>query len=337
MVSLTGVAGGFLALLAVVGAVAIAAFFSPSLRGFPAAWMEKHLFPDPNQIVLKGGADKRNQRQRKVYRLLAFGDSLTEGFTEGGNAFHPYAKRLGDVIYKQLPQDWHLQIEEQGESGERVLLGMNHRLQRTLDEHESAQRWYDWVLLLGGINDIGGDDSTAEEVLAGLDVLVQMCLKHGSNVLLMTLTEVAMPVEAVEKQRRRLNQLIQAYVLQEKWDKSGTAAGGSGALAAAGGGPASRRSKPRVHLLDLAAVLPYESMPEEQRWEVWDDGVHLTMAGYDRLGEVIANALLPLMQDELRRINAAAAIAAAAATVAPATTAADAAGAAAAAFGKKQA
>lgn len=82
MVSLTGVAGGFLALLAVVGAVAIAAFFSPSLRGFPAAWMEKHLFPDPNQIVLKGGADKRNQRQRKVYRLLAFGDSLTEGFTE---------------------------------------------------------------------------------------------------------------------------------------------------------------------------------------------------------------------------------------------------------------
>jgi hypothetical protein len=38
--------------------------------------------------------------------------------------------------YKQLPvgclasstaQDWHLHIEEQGESGERVLLGMNHR------------------------------------------------------------------------------------------------------------------------------------------------------------------------------------------------------------------
>jgi hypothetical protein len=54
-------------------------------------------------------------------------------------------------------QDWHLQIEEQGESGERVLLGMNHRLQRTLDEHDAAQRWYDWVLLLGGINDIGGE------------------------------------------------------------------------------------------------------------------------------------------------------------------------------------
>jgi hypothetical protein len=82
MMSLTGVAGGVLALLAVVGAVAIAAFFSPSLRAFPAAWMEKHLFPDPNQIVLKGGADKKQQQNSKVYRILAFGDSLTEGFTE---------------------------------------------------------------------------------------------------------------------------------------------------------------------------------------------------------------------------------------------------------------
>jgi hypothetical protein len=81
MVSLTGVAGGILAVLAVVGAVAIAAFFSPALRGFPAAWMEKHLFPDPNQIVLKG-TDKKKQQHSKVYRILAFGDSLTEGFTE---------------------------------------------------------------------------------------------------------------------------------------------------------------------------------------------------------------------------------------------------------------
>jgi hypothetical protein len=80
MMSLTGVAGGVLALLAVVGAVAIAAFFSPALRAFPAAWMEKHLFPDPNQIVLKGGQKK--QQNNKVYRIVAFGDSLTEGFTE---------------------------------------------------------------------------------------------------------------------------------------------------------------------------------------------------------------------------------------------------------------
>jgi lysophospholipase L1-like esterase len=55
-----------------------------------------------------------------------------------------------------IPQEWHLEVEEQGESGECVLMGMKHRLQRTLDEHADAGRPYDWVLLLGGINDIGG-------------------------------------------------------------------------------------------------------------------------------------------------------------------------------------
>jgi hypothetical protein len=147
-------------------------------------------------------------------------------------------------------------------------------------------------------------------VLAGLDVLVQMCLTHGTNVLLMTLTEVAMPVDNVEKQRRKLNGLIKAYVLQEKWDKA-AAPGSSPARIPASSGPASRRSKPRVHLFDLAQALPYESMPEEQRWEIWDDGVHLTMAGYDRLGELVANALLPLMQAELMQIDAAESAAAA--------------------------
>lgn len=61
-------------------------------------------------------------------------------------------------------QDWHLEIEEQGESGERVLMGMNHRLQRTLDEHTAANRMYDWVLLLGGINDLGGECSSRHAV-----------------------------------------------------------------------------------------------------------------------------------------------------------------------------
>jgi hypothetical protein len=55
-----------------------------------------------------------------------------------------------------LQQDWHLEVEEQGEAGERVLISMKHRLQRTLDEHADAGRPYDWVLLLGGINDLAG-------------------------------------------------------------------------------------------------------------------------------------------------------------------------------------
>jgi hypothetical protein len=63
-------------------------------------------------------------------------------------------------------QDWHLEVEEQGESGERVLISMKHRLQRTLDEHADAGRHYDWVLLLGGINDLGGGFKSLKVMLA---------------------------------------------------------------------------------------------------------------------------------------------------------------------------
>lgn len=86
MVSLATVAGGVVAALALFGAaVAIAVFFVPKLRALPAAWLEKHLFPDPNQVILRTAAQqkhKTNGMARNVYRILAFGDSLTEGFTK---------------------------------------------------------------------------------------------------------------------------------------------------------------------------------------------------------------------------------------------------------------
>jgi len=41
---------------------------------------------------------------------------------------------------------------------------MKHRLQRTLDEHQAAGRSYDWVLLLGGINDLAGNAAYTQGV-----------------------------------------------------------------------------------------------------------------------------------------------------------------------------
>lgn len=80
MTSLAAVAAWIVAGLAVVGAVALALLLSPELRSLPANWLEKHLFPDANQITPQMMAKHRDQS--KVYRVLAFGDSLTEGFTQ---------------------------------------------------------------------------------------------------------------------------------------------------------------------------------------------------------------------------------------------------------------
>lgn len=145
-------------------------------------------------------------------------------------------------------------------------------------------------------------------MLAGLDGLVQRCLDHGANVLLMTLMEVADPMASVEQQRQQLNKLITEYVQQQKWDRR-AAAGDTNQRqqeAAAGArGQHPRRLRPQVHLFDLATAFPFESLGEEQRFELWDDGVHLTVVGYERMGVIVTEALIPLVKQELSRVTAA--------------------------------
>lgn len=145
-----------------------------------------------------------------------------------------------------------------------------------------------------------GEHSTAQDVLQGLQDLVQRCLAHGANVLLMTLLEIAGPEQGVEQQRRLLNAEIKKYVAGRARESPGGsgAAAADGAAAEAATAPA-RRAAPAVHLLDLSLLLPYEALDSKLRWELWDDGVHLTTAGYDWMGGVVATALLPLIQAEI--------------------------------------
>jgi hypothetical protein len=46
---------------------------------------------------------------------------------------------------------------------------------------------------------------------------------------------------------------------------------------------------------DLLSAIPYFSMPEDQRKEIWDDGTHLTEAGYDLMGTLLSERLLQLI------------------------------------------
>lgn len=93
-------------------------------------------------------------------RILAFGDSLTEGFTTGGARMYPYAAKL-EELFKQdgvevevgawqtcilrrahacispaqphaLTHAQYMQVVASGVSGERVLVTMRERLEREL-------------------------------------------------------------------------------------------------------------------------------------------------------------------------------------------------------------
>lgn len=53
------------------------------------------------------------------------------------------------------------------------------------------------------------------------------------------------------------------------------------------------------YTFDLHQAVPYRSMSEADREKYWDpDGVHFTEAGYDLIGEKVAEGLIKIMQLE---------------------------------------
>lgn len=50
--------------------------------------------------------------------------------------------------------------------------------------------------------------------------------------------------------------------------------------------------------MDLCAAVPYFSMDKTLRREIWDDGLHLTKAGYKMMGEAIGARMADLISAE---------------------------------------
>jgi hypothetical protein len=126
---------------------------------------------------------------------------------------------------------------------------------------------YDWVLLLGGTNDIGW----GKPVQVIHDALVRVSdipLSKGAKVLLFTVPETAYKSPAFDAKRDELNRLIKAD------------------------------SRDGVFVFDLHAKIPYHSMDEKERKEIWDDRLHLTSKGYERMGELVAERLFELLDAE---------------------------------------
>ncbi len=44
--------------------------------------------------------------------------------------------------------------------------------------------------------------------------------------------------------------------------------------------------------------MPYWSMPEERRNEIWDDTIHFTAKGYDLFGTLVANRITEIMNSD---------------------------------------
>ena len=199
---------------------------------------------------------------RQPLRLLALGDSLTAGYYYFGSAYHPYAKHLSKLFESvRVP----VVINQKGVSGERAVPVMVQRLVTLLGSNDS---FYDWILILAGTNDLGSRLSAADIFEQGLKSMYEMVLHRTSantKLVVMTILRINFYPQGhkIDKKREALNEMIRDYAMNH---------GVSG----------------RVFLVDLDKVIQYHSMKDTgERDVIWDDGVHLTPAGYDQMAAEI--------------------------------------------------
>ena len=198
--------------------------------------------------------------------MLAIGDSLTAGYCDQGRSNHSYAIHLAKLLSSSPTP---VVIDEQGRSGEKVYLTMAQRLQRLLSKSDASP--YDWIIILGGTNDLACRNSAEKIFQPGLKPMFDAVLDSTEECRLVAMTVIEnglySPGEKDDKPRQDLNHLIRHYAT-------------------------AHMEKDRVYLVDLDKDIPYHGVQgSHDRDSIWDDLVHLTPAGYDRMATSIYRAI----------------------------------------------
>ena len=210
-------------------------------------------------------------------RVLCYGDSLTAGFWAGGHRFHPYAqqlsRRLGGCPVDHIGLSGYTSAQMAETIGGNNTAGAVDTTQQrwlALDEALNRRR-YAWVVILAGTNDLarlrhaGGPRSPAD-VVQDIAALHRTALSSGAQTLALTVPQPAFEgtLPHMAAGRHEINAGLRAF-----------------AAATA-----------NVTLVDLQPVLPHLTATADERARLWDDTLHFTPAGYDVLGDAVADALL---------------------------------------------
>jgi lysophospholipase L1-like esterase len=156
----------------------------------------------------------------KAAAIIAFGDSITDGFSTTPDADMPWPSILARRLAAQRNQPPRAVIN-MGISGNRVLReGAGSSALARFDRDVLSRPGTRWVILLEAINDIGfsaipglpaSEKVTAEEIITGYRMLIQRARLHGLSIIGGTLTPfegVNTFTEAGENMRQTVNRWI---------------------------------------------------------------------------------------------------------------------------------
>ncbi|KAI1007332.1 hypothetical protein K3495_g889 [Podosphaera aphanis] len=197
--------------------------------------------------------------------ILCFGDSLTAGFTRWGVDDHPYGLALTSCLEKKFPQ-LHFVIDVQGLGGDRVISPPGRFLprMRELYQKRHVEMPYDFAVILGGTNDVGVK-SLARDIFPALEGVWAIPLSAGTKVLALTVPEFGYNCSERSAEREALNASIRSYETEN------------------------------FHVFDLSKAVPHCNISEEERKLLWQDPIHFTERGYDRVGTLVAEQLAEII------------------------------------------
>lgn len=229
--------------------------------------------------MLPSGAAAAREEARAVgdpaTRVLAFGDSLTAGWTAGGARFHPYAREAAEKLGGAEVDVVGVSGETAAELAEGALdagrtyvcaAGREWRsLAKAIGDAEQEGKPYTFAAILAGTNDLGSP-SPPHAIAAAVEKLHKACWHHGIRTLALTIPGLAAEehMENIRNKRKAINDRLRELVAN---------------------------NRKRCALLDLdAGVVPFSKSSK-----LWDyDGLHMTSAGYDAVGAAVASAVQQL-------------------------------------------
>jgi len=181
------------------------------------------------------------------YTIVAFGDSLTEGWYDGGYKFHPYTLKLAKLFETEFPGVFEFCNE--GVSGE-TTSEMEMRLPKVLSKITASGLIVSHVIILGGTNDLATEEPHV--IIDNLEKLYKIVHSEKANVIAMTVPDAFFKDIPYVAKRKAVNDWI--------------------------------KSQKNFPVIDLETRIPY---PEKKRSEYWDDYLHFSQLGYDKIAEIL--------------------------------------------------
>ncbi|KAJ3125874.1 hypothetical protein HK098_008125 [Nowakowskiella sp. JEL0407] len=226
----------------------------------------------------------RKDSTENAFQILCFGDSLTEGWTEYGTIIHPYSISLQQTLLSAIPQfqtqQIRLEVYTDGQAGDKLYKGkFLVRMHKCIEKHVNLlgpDFKYDWAIVLGGINDLAWPTRSVRDVYEAFEEFIEILKPRAKNILVLSLMEVGENYQHMHAKRVDLNKLYAEYVT-----KSNSAQVSDDST--------------RMWFYDLGENFPLLSLKKKERDLLWSDSVHPTKKGYDVMGELIANALIGMI------------------------------------------